>query len=201
MMKDQLIEMIRGYERAGYEDMKQLGSALNEPKVVNQILKDLGLISSLRLTQLRDQVQTMQSSQIEELHELFGEELPSQGIKPKGPIDLDAVLNHQQDVNLVVKVTQLEDELASLINKNNELQQIIKLYQFNLQRISKLPLRNFCRLSNGCRSLSTFRESSCTKLSRCGPQESLLHASVEIKLTSIGKYVPENFKEWPKRGI
>ena len=180
--------------------MKQLGSALNEPKVLNQILKDLGLISSLRLTQLRDQVQTMQTSQIEELHELFGEELPSQGIKPKGLIDLDAVLNHQQDVNLVVKVTQLEDELASLINKNNELQQIIKLYQFNVQRISKLPLRNFFRQSNGFRSLSTFRGSSYTKHPKCGPQESLDLATVEIKLTSIWKYVPENLKEWPKRG-
>jgi hypothetical protein len=84
------------------------------------------------LAQLRDQVQTMKTSQIEALHELFGEELPSQGVKPKGPIELDAVLNQNQDMNLVVKVTQLEDELAGLINKNNELQQIIRLYQFNL---------------------------------------------------------------------
>ena len=121
MMKDQLIEMIRGYERAGFEDMMQLGSALKEPKILNQILKDLALISSLSLAHLRDQVQTMQTSQIEELHELFGEELPSQGVKPKGPIELDAVLNHHQDVNLFVKVTQLEDELGGLINKNNEL--------------------------------------------------------------------------------
>jgi hypothetical protein len=105
---------------------------LSEPKFLNQILKDLALISSISLAQLRDQVQTMKTSQIEALHELFGEELPSQGVKPKGPIELDAVLNHNQDVNLVVKVTQLEDELAGLINKNNELQQIIKLYQFNL---------------------------------------------------------------------
>lgn len=72
---------------------------------MNQILKDLALISSLSLAQLRDQVQNMQTSQIEELHELFGEELPSQGVKPKGPIELDAVLNHHQDVNLFVKVT------------------------------------------------------------------------------------------------
>ena len=105
MMKDQLIEMIRGYERAGFQDMKQLGSALSEPKFLNQILKDLALISSISLAQLRDQVQTMKTSQIEALHELFGEELPSQGVKPKGPIELDAVLNHNQDVNLVVKVT------------------------------------------------------------------------------------------------
>jgi hypothetical protein len=35
MMKDQLIEMIRGYERAGYEDLRSLGAALNEPKVLN----------------------------------------------------------------------------------------------------------------------------------------------------------------------
>jgi len=35
MMKDQLIEMIRGYERAGFEDLKGLAAALNEPKVLH----------------------------------------------------------------------------------------------------------------------------------------------------------------------
>jgi hypothetical protein len=35
----------------------------------------------------------MKNSHVEELHELFGEELPSQGIKPKGLIELDGILN------------------------------------------------------------------------------------------------------------
>ena len=122
MMKDQLIEMIRGYERAGYEDLTQLESALNEPKVLNQVIQDLSLVSSLRLSQLRDQVQGMSKNHVEQLHELFGEELPSQGIRPKGLIEIDGIHNLHQDVNLVVKVNQLEEELAELINKNNELQ-------------------------------------------------------------------------------
>ncbi len=77
MMKDQLIEMIRGYERAGFEDLKGLGAALNEPKVLHQICKDLNLPTTLRLSLLRDQVASMMNSHVEELHELFGEELPS----------------------------------------------------------------------------------------------------------------------------
>ena len=83
MMKDQLIEMIRGYERAGYDDLKALAGALNEPKVLHQIVKDIGLGTNIRLAQLREQVVGMKNSHVEELHELFGEELPSQGVKPK----------------------------------------------------------------------------------------------------------------------
>ena len=69
--------MSRGYERAGYEDLKGLAAALNEPKVLHQIVKDLSLTSNLRLALLRDQVASMKNSHVEELHELFGEELPS----------------------------------------------------------------------------------------------------------------------------
>jgi len=70
----------------------------------------------------------MSKNHVEQLHELFGEELLSQGIKPKGLIEIDGIHHLHQDVNLVVKVNQLEEELAELINKNSELQSIVRLY-------------------------------------------------------------------------
>jgi hypothetical protein len=87
--------MIRGFERAGFEDFEQLISSLSEPKVLNSVLQDLGLVSTLRFSTLRDKVQTMSKNHVEQLHELFGEELPSQGIKPKNTnaIAIEGIIN------------------------------------------------------------------------------------------------------------
>jgi len=44
----------------------------------------------------------------------------------------------------------LEEQMAEMIIKNNELSQIVKLYQFNLQRISKIsPNIKIFRQTNG----------------------------------------------------
>jgi hypothetical protein len=47
----------------------------------------------MRLVQLREKVQEMSKNHVEELHELFGEELPSQGVKPKALIE-GIISNH-----------------------------------------------------------------------------------------------------------
>ena len=41
-----------------------------------------------------------------------------------------------------MRIDQLEDEMKELINKNQQLSQIVKNYQFNLSRLSKLYICN-----------------------------------------------------------
>ena len=46
--------MIRGYERAGFEDFKALKSSLQDPQAISTTLSELSLPETTKLSILRD---------------------------------------------------------------------------------------------------------------------------------------------------